>query len=110
MTDTNTSQPAPTTNPTADATSTNVDRRNNTIHIIVAFIIGAILAGLIVGAVAFIHPNSSSSTRNNNVTVAADNEDTCDATFTVVASVNQWGSLAQQGGSSHRNAGALINQ
>ena len=106
MTDTNTSQPAPTTN----ATDPNVNRRNNTINIIVAFIVGALLAGLIVGAVAFIHPNSSSSARDNTATVTAHaNEDSCDTTFTVVASVNQWGSLAQQLGGSCAKVTSLIN-
>lgn len=106
MTDTNTSQPAP----TANATDPNVNRRNNTINIIVAFIVGAILAGLIIGAIAFIHPNSSSSTRNNNaIATAHTNEDSCDTTFTVVASVNQWGSLAQQLGGSCAKVTSLIN-
>ncbi|KAA8819344.1 ABC transporter substrate-binding protein [Bifidobacterium rousetti] len=119
MTDQNTSQPGPNTNHNTshniqtDTTSA-VDgtaRRNGTVNVIVAFIVGALLAGLIAGAVAFLRPNEASSNgAGGNATAAsAGAKDSCDTTFTVVASVNQWGSLAEQLGGSCAEVTSLIN-
>ncbi|PLS28680.1 metal ABC transporter solute-binding protein, Zn/Mn family [Bifidobacterium parmae] len=100
MIDQNTSQP-----------SANVPRRNTIIGIVVALIIGAVLGGLITGAFTFPRPNNTaSSAAGNTASTGADTtRDSCDTTFTVVASVNQWGSLARELGGSCAQVTSLIN-
>ncbi|MBW3089989.1 metal ABC transporter solute-binding protein, Zn/Mn family [Bifidobacterium miconisargentati] len=95
----------------ASAVTTTVSKRNTIIGIVVAFVIGAVLGVLILGAFTFLKPNgSTSSTVGNTTSPAADaTNDSCDTTFTVVASVNQWGSLAQQLGGSCATVTSLIN-
>ena len=86
----------------------------NLIALIVAFIAGLAVAGLIVGGFAFANlsrNNGVADSSNGSATSAADKQpaDSCDATFTVVASVNQWGSLAQELGGSCVEVTSLIN-
>ena len=82
---------------------------------IVSFIAGAAVTGLVAGGFALAnssHNGNAFATADNNVATAADDKqaaDSCDATFSVVASVNQWGSLAQELGGSCVEVTSLIN-
>lgn len=118
MTDRYTSQPS-THNPANRQTATpssnvsTTSKHNTVISIVIAFIVGAVLGGLVLGTFAFLRPNGSNSAASvsSGTTSSAANKtnDSCDVTFTVVASVNQWGSLAQQLGGSCAKVTSLIN-
>ena len=106
MTNPNASQPTPETNPGARAAIG--ERRKPIIASIAAFCVGALLAGGIVGGFAYARQGQTSGGEpgGSTTTTAADS---CDTTFTVVASVNQWGSLAEQLGGSCAEVTSLIN-
>ncbi|KFI87915.1 ABC superfamily ATP binding cassette transporter, binding protein [Bifidobacterium reuteri DSM 23975] len=106
MTNSNASQPTPETNPSTHASIG--DRRKPVIAAIAAFCVGALLAGGIVGGFAYARQGQTSGGEpgGSTTTTAADS---CDTTFTVVASVNQWGSLAEQLGGSCAEVTSLIN-
>ena len=105
MTDISNSQP--------DKTASTASTKNSSIvAIIVAFIVGAVVAGLIAGGFVFANSNhaaATGSTDNNATAASAEETDSCDAKLTVVASVNQWGSLAQELGGNCVEVTSLIN-
>lgn len=81
--------------------------RRSPLHLLLAFIAGMAICGLIVGGIALLRPQSANSTAP--VALGSGQPDSCDVTFNVVASVNQWGSLAQQLGGSCAAVTSLIN-
>ena len=108
MTNPNASQSTPETNP--DARAAIGERRKPIIAAIAAFCVGALLAGGIVGSFAYARQGQTSGGEpGGSATASAGAKDSCDTTFTVVASVNQWGSLAQQLGGSCAEVTSLIN-
>lgn len=126
MTENNLSQPESknpentASEPSADASdtmavtkaSTDAIGRKGIIAIIVAFIVGALVSGLVVGGFAFLNAkngrNASAASHGSTSTVS-DANDSCSTTFTVVASVNQWGALAQELGGKCAQVTSLIN-
>lgn len=108
-----TPEPAAANGPTAQLVA---NRRSTIIQLIIVAVIGALLGGLITGGFAFANRSRSGSAAgdSNAGTVAAAGtstgaNDACSTTFDVVASVNQWGSLAQQLGGKCANVTSLIN-
>ena len=90
--------------------STAVNRKSRIATPIVSFVAGLAVAGIIAGGLAIANPrgtagvdNASGDTANQQVS------DSCSTTFDVVASVNQWGSLAQELGGSCVKVTSLIN-
>ena len=73
---------------------------------------GALVSGLVVGGFAFLNAkngrNASAASHGSTSTVS-DANDSCSTTFTVVASVNQWGALAQELGGKCAQVTSLIN-
>lgn len=90
------------------------NRRGTVASLIAAFVGGALIAGLTVGGFAYARQSSGSSLAGDGAGHTADaaslqTNDACSVTFDVVASVNQWGSLAQQLGGKCANVTSLIN-
>ena len=81
--------------------------RRSPLHLLLAFIAGMAVCGLIAGGIAVLRPQDANDTAP--VATGSRQPDSCDATFTVVASVNQWGSLAQQLGGPCATVTSLIN-
>lgn len=106
MTNPNASQPAP--NADSGTRTTAGNRRTPVIAAIAAFCVGALLAGGIVGGFAYARQGQASGSEPGG-SATATAADSCDTTFTVVASVNQWGSLAKQLGGSCAEVTSLIN-
>ncbi|WP_137658228.1 metal ABC transporter solute-binding protein, Zn/Mn family [Bifidobacterium moukalabense] len=91
--------------------STGVGRKG-IVAIVVAFIVGALVSGLIVGGFAFLNAKTGRNTANaanGSTSAASDANDSCSTTLNVVASVNQWGSLAQELGGKCAQVTSLIN-
>lgn len=107
MTNSNASQPTPETNPSIHASIG--ERRKPVIATIAAFCVGALLSGGIVGGIAYARQDQIAGGEPGSTTATEAVADSCDTTFTVVASVNQWGSLAQQLGGSCAKVTSLIN-
>ena len=126
MTENNLSQPESknpentASEPSADASdtmavtkaSTDAIGRKGIIAIIVAFIVGALVSGLVVGGFAFLNTKNGrnvSAASHGSTSTVSDANDSCSTTFTVVASVNQWGALAQELGGKCAQVTSLIN-
>ncbi|WP_137653203.1 metal ABC transporter solute-binding protein, Zn/Mn family [Bifidobacterium moukalabense] len=91
--------------------STGVGRKG-IVAIVVAFVVGALVSGLIVGGFAFLNAKTGRNTANaanGSTSAASDANDSCSTTLNVVASVNQWGSLAQELGGKCAQVTSLIN-
>ncbi len=69
------------------APNNTANTRRSPLHLLLAFIAGMAICGLIAGGIAVPRPQDA----NNTAPVATGSRqpDSCDATFTVVASVNQ---------------------
>lgn len=61
--------------------------RRSPLHLLLAFIAGMAICGLIAGGIAVPRPQDANNTAP--VVTGSRQPDSCDATFTVVASVNQ---------------------
>lgn len=83
--------------------------RRPLLHLLLAFIAGMAVCGLIAGGIAVLRPQEASGTASAISSDGQQEADSCDAKFNVVASVNQWGSLAQQLGGSCVTVTSLIN-
>ena len=103
--------PATGPSPAAAAAPHGNTRRTAVLSIAVAFVVGALLSGLILGAFTFLRPGHAQPNASGGAMVpaASTDKDSCDTTFTVVASVNQWGSLAQELIGSCAEVTSLIN-
>jgi len=109
--DSTTAVPATGPSPAAAAAPHGNTRRTAVLSIAVAFVVGALLSGLILGAFTFLRPGHAQPNASGGAMVpaASTDKDSCDTTFTVVASVNQWGSLAQELIGSCAEVTSLIN-
>ena len=108
MTNPNASQPTP--NAESGTHADAGTHRKPVITTIAAFCVGALLSGGIVGGIAYARQGQTAGGEpGGGTTATATTADSCDTTFTVVASVNQWGSLAQQLGGSCAKVTSLIN-
>ena len=109
MTDPNVSR---TLNMQSEETAVASNKKNRFVAPIVSFVAGLAVAGIIAGGLAVASPNETASGNNaaGNASVADQQvADSCSTTFDVVASVNQWGSLAQELGGSCVKVTSLIN-
>ena len=109
MTDPNVSR---TLNMQSEETAVASNQKNRFVTPIVSFVAGLAVAGIIAGGLAVASPNETASGNNaaGNASVADQQvADSCSTTFDVVASVNQWGSLAQELGGSCVKVTSLIN-
>ena len=83
-------------------------KNNRFVTPVVSFVAGLAVAGIIAGGLAIANPRGTASGN----TASATNQqvaDSCSTTFNVVASVNQWGSLASELGGSCVKVTSLIN-
>ena len=83
-------------------------KNNRFVTPVVSFVAGLAVAGIIAGGLAIANPRGTASGN----TASATNQqvaDSCSMTFNVVASVNQWGSLASELGGSCVKVTSLIN-
>ena len=109
MTDPNVSR---TLNMQSEETAVASNKKNRFVAPIVSFVAGLAVAGIIAGGLAVASPNETANGNNaaGNASVADQQvADSCSTTFDVVASVNQWGSLAQELGGSCVKVTSLIN-
>lgn len=83
--------------------------RRSPLHPILAFIAGVAACALVAGGIALLRPQDPDGTAAAASGTTQQAADSCDTTLDVVASVNQWGSLAQQLGGSCVTVTSLIN-
>ena len=77
---------------------------------IVSFVAGLAVAGIVAGGLSIANPRGTATGGNTSASAANQQvSDSCSTTFDVVASVNQWGSLAQELGGSCVKVTSLIN-
>lgn len=77
---------------------------------IVSFVAGLAVAGIVAGGLSIANPRGTATDGNTSASAANQQvSDSCSTTFDVVASVNQWGSLAQELGGSCVKVTSLIN-
>ena len=92
--------------------STAVNRKSRIATPIVSFVAGLAVAGIIAGGLTIANPRGTTAESNTGGSASAADQqvsDSCSTTFDVVASVNQWGSLAQELGGSCVKVTSLIN-
>ncbi|MCI1636120.1 metal ABC transporter solute-binding protein, Zn/Mn family [Bifidobacterium sp.] len=77
--------------------------------LVISFIAGLVVTALVFGAVTFFRSSSTSSGGQGAPAASTDANDVCSTTIKVVASVNQWGSLAEELGGSCVVVTSLIN-
>jgi zinc transport system substrate-binding protein len=106
MTDSNTSRPSNTDTTSKDS------KRNRIVALIAAFVCGILLASALIGGFALLrhtNPADSNTANASTTSTASEAKDSCNVTFDVVASVNQWGSLAEELGGACAKVTSLIN-
>lgn len=109
MTDPNISH---TPNAQSGETAAAASRKSRFAAPIVSFVAGLAVAGIVAGGLAVASPRGTANgneTGNNAGAASQQVSDSCSTTFNVVASVNQWGSLAQELGGSCVKVTSLIN-
>ena len=82
-------------------------RRRPITRTAIAFLAGLAVCGLAAGTLSGCGGNAGGN--RTSAAAARQTTDSCDTTINVVASVNQWGSLAQQLGGSCVNVTSIIN-
>ena len=94
-----------------NATSSTTSKRSRMASLAVTFVAGLAIGGLVIGGVlqATKAKTGLPSTDKLATSISETSSERCSTTFNVVASVNQWGSLAQELGGACAQVTSLIN-